>query len=498
MTELKKGTFFSYLQLILTNIGGLLVTPYIVRMLGASEYGLYTLIGAFVGYLSILDLGLNNAIVRYVAQYRAQNDTKGQQNFLAITLIIYFAIGFLLLIFGAVFYFNIDVLFKDSLSPGELIRAKQMLVILIFNIAFTIPGGAFTGICNGYEQFSFPRILNIIKYLLRTVSVIGVLKLGSNALGIVIIDTLMNLLYILISFFYVIKILKVKIKLYAFDWLFVKEIFGYSFWIFVFGLIYQFQWRTGQIILGVTTNTTTVAIYGLGVVLGVYFMTFGNVLNSLILPKAVTSVFNNSDNLKLTNEFVKVSRLSLILLMYVFGGFLLLGEQFINLWVGDEYKESWIVALLIMIAYIIPISQGYAHAILEAKKKMRFKSLASLILTSLGIVIGAYFSSYFGLNGMIYGLFSALICLQILVSFYYHKSLKLNVFSYLKQALFPFLALLLIVCLVTHYLISFNEIGWIVFLTKGVIYTVVFLLTTSFFLNNYEKNLIFKLVKFSK
>lgn len=275
MTEFKKGAFFSYLQLLLTTIGGLLITPFIIKMLGTSEYGLYTLIGAFVGYLSILDLGLNNAIVRYVAQYRAQKDATGQENFLAITLIIYSAIGVTLLIFGVAFYLNTDVLFKNSLSSNELVRAKQMLVILVFNIAFTLPGGAFTGICNGYEQFSFPRILNIIKYLLRTVLVISILKLGSNALGIVIIDTLMNLLYILVSFFYVIKKLKVKIKLHSFDWFLIKDIFSYSFWIFIFGLIYQFQWRTGQIILGATTDTTTVAIYGLGVVLGVYFMNFG-------------------------------------------------------------------------------------------------------------------------------------------------------------------------------------------------------------------------------
>lgn len=467
-------------------------------MLGTGEYGLYTLIGAFVGYLSILDLGLNNAIVRYVAQYRAQNDTKGQENFLAITLIIYSAIAVLLITLGAVFYFYADILFEKSLTSDELIRAKQMLVILVFNIAFTLPGGAFTGICNGYEQFSIPRILSIIKYLLRTVSVISVLKLGSNALGIVIIDTVMNLIYILISLFYVIKILKVKIRLHAFDWFFVKEIFNYSFWIFIFGLIYQFQWRTGQIILGATTNTTTVAVYGLGVVLGVYFMTFGNVFNGLILPKAVTSVFNNNDNKKLTVEFVKVSRLSLILLMYVFGGFLLFGKQFIYLWVGYEYKESWMVALLIMLAYIVPISQGYAHAILEAKKKMRFKSLTSLALSSLGIVVGGYLSNYFGLNGMIYGLFIALISLQVVVSFYYHKSLKLNIFSYLKQALFPFLVLLFIVCFVTYHLTFFNELGWFVFFIKGAIYTFVFVLISSFFLNNYEKKLILKTLKLTK
>jgi O-antigen/teichoic acid export membrane protein len=43
-------------------------------MLGDEEYGLYTLIGAFVGYLSILELGLNNAIIRHVAKYKVEKN----------------------------------------------------------------------------------------------------------------------------------------------------------------------------------------------------------------------------------------------------------------------------------------------------------------------------------------------------------------------------------------------------------------------------------------
>jgi UDP-N-acetylglucosamine 2-epimerase len=61
MTQIKSAAFLSYLNLAITNIIGILLTPYTIKMLGNSEYGLYTLISAFVGYMSILDLGLNNA-----------------------------------------------------------------------------------------------------------------------------------------------------------------------------------------------------------------------------------------------------------------------------------------------------------------------------------------------------------------------------------------------------------------------------------------------------
>ena len=498
MSQFQKGAFYSYLYLILTNIGGILVTPYIIRSLGNSEYGLYTLIGAFVGYLSILDLGLNNAIIRYVAQYKSQNDKKGQENFLATSLLIYAVIGLIIGCAGLVMYFNVENLFGNSLSIKELEKAKIMLLILVGNIAITLPGGAFTGICNGYEHFIFPRVLSIFKYVLRTILIIAILYNGADALGIVILDTLMNLLFILSAIYYVFKVLKVKVKLHQFELPFIKEIFGYSIWIFVFGLVYQFQWRTGQIILGVTTNTITVAVYGVGVLLGVYFMTFGNVVNGLILPKVVKSVYNNASSKILTKEMIRISRVSLIILTYIYGGFLLFGQDFVYLWVGESYEASWFVAILIMTAYIIPISLGYAHAVLEAKKMMRFKSLSTLFLSALGIVIGGFLSKVYGINGMIYGIFGALITLQFMVAIFYHKRIGIDMFKYLKEALFPFLLLLIIVFVSSHWLLQLFAVSWALFFLKGTIYSLIFSVGLCFLLNKSEKNYVLKKINSNK
>ena len=480
------------MYLVLTNLGGILVTPYIIKMLGSSEYGLYTLIGAFVGYLSILDLGLNNAIVRYVAQYRSQGDKKGQENFLGTSLLIYFFIGIIIGCAGLLMYYNIESLFADSLTKTELNKAKIMLLILVANIAISLPGGAFTGICNGYERFVFPRVLSIIKYLLKTFLILLILYKGADALDLVILDTLMNLLFILSSIVYVFKALKVKIKLHQFEWSFVKEIFGYSVWIFVFALVYQFQWRTGQIILGATTSTATVAIYAVGVMLGLYFMTFGNVINGLILPKVVKSVYKNASSKILSQEMIRVSRVTLVFLTYIFGGFLLLGQDFVLLWVGSSFEESWTVAVLIMVAYVVPISQGYAHAVLEAKKMMRFKSLSSLSLSIIGIIIGSILSKEYGINGMIYGIFGALIILQFLVSVFYHKRIGIDMFKYLREAFIPFLILLIIVFVSSYWLLKLFAVSWVLFILKGSIYSLIFVIGLYFLLTKSEKEFVLK------
>ena len=314
-------------------------------------------------------------------------------------------------------------------------------------------------------------------------------------MGIVILDSILNVLFIITTLYYVFTRLQIRIKLHRFNIPFLKEIFGYSIWIFVFGMVYQFQWRTGQVILGVTTNTIVVAIYGVGVTLGLYFLTFGNVINGLILPKAVKSIYKNSSSAILTAEMIRISRITMIVLFYILGGFLILGQEFVILWVGETYRDAWLVALLIMIAYVIPISQGYAHAILEAKKLMRFKSLSSLILTIIGILVGGYLSTIYGLQGIIYGIFGALVILQFMVIFYYQFKLGLDMKQYFTKVFFPYIVLFIPVFVVSYY--AFQSIGnsWLLFIFKGVCYTILFTIGGYIILHKEERRYLFNFLK---
>ncbi len=494
MSQLKKGAILSYTNLFVTNITGILITPYVIKSLGDNEYGLYILIGAFVGYLSVLDLGLNNAIIRFVAYYRAENDKKAEENFLAVSLIIYAAIAFLITIGGIIFYHNTDTLFGDTLTSEELEKAKRMLLILIANIAITIPGGAFAGICTAYEKFVYPRLLTLVKQIVRTIMIVIILMNGADALGIVILDSIMNVLFIVGTGLYVFKVLNVKIKLHEFKFYYIREIFQYSFWIFLFGLIYQFQWRTGQVILGTNTDTVTVAVYGVGVMLGIYYTTFGNVVNGLLLPKAVRSIKEGLSGEQLTELMIRVGRITLILLLYVIGAFALTGKDFIYLWVGETYNRSWLIALLIMAVYVLPISQGFGHAVLEAKKLVRFKTLTFLIFCTLGIFAGAILSYRYGALGMVSGVVAGLFVLQNVMNFYYHKAANLNIGQFFKDTYFRMALPFIVVTVLSYYINTFLEVSWLNFVLSNFVYSILFLVAIyGMYMNKEEKSLILQI-----
>src|SRR5690606_20228247 len=147
MSQIKKGALLTYLKIGVTNIVGLILTPYIIRTLGDSEYGLYILVGSIIAYLGLMNLGINNATVRYVAKYKALKDKESEGIFLSTTMWLYLIISILIIFIGIGIYFNLDSIFAKSLSPNEISKVKIMFVILVFNMAVALPGGTYFAIC---------------------------------------------------------------------------------------------------------------------------------------------------------------------------------------------------------------------------------------------------------------------------------------------------------------------------------------------------------------
>ena len=66
----KTGVILSYVMMIFEVMSTLLLTPFIIGTLGQAEYGVYKLSASVVAYLLLLDLGVGNAITRYIAKFR--------------------------------------------------------------------------------------------------------------------------------------------------------------------------------------------------------------------------------------------------------------------------------------------------------------------------------------------------------------------------------------------------------------------------------------------
>ena len=478
MSQLKKGAILNYVIIFLTNVVGLFITPFILNHIGSAQYGIYTAIGALIGTISVLDLGLNSSIVRFVAKYRAEGDKKGEENFLATTMILYSIISFTIIVFGFIFYGYIGTYFT-KMTPSEIEIAKTIFILLIFNLAIGLPGGSFRGISYGYEIFVFPKAVNIIRYILRTLVVIAVLKLGGKAIALVIIDTVFNILFIAIESYYVFFILKVRFKLHEFKLKYVRQIFSYSIWVFMFSIVSMFQWKAGHWVLGRIATPEVLTIYGIGIVLGTYYGTFSTAISEVFLPRATKMTVGNASGEELTTMMIKIGRISFIVLMYILVAFASYGNQFVYLWVGKElgiagsYK-IWLIALMIMLAYTLPLLQGFGNSILEAKNKLAFKAILYISFLFLGVVFGGFLAKSYGALGMISGTVTGWLIVQNVMNFYYNNVIGLNILRFFKEVLHKTFFTVLLLVGIGYAITLIPGDGWFNFVFKAALFSVVY------------------------
>lgn len=491
INQLKFGIYLSYASIFITNITNLVLTPFIIRNVGQSEYGLYMLIGAFIGYLAVLDFGFGNATVRFVSKYRAEGKEEEQENFLSLTFILYFFISIIVLIVGTTLYFNLENIFNNSLTAQEVSIAKVMFIILMINLVFTLPMKSFTAIINGYEKFTYPKLLSIGKTLLRVLSIVILLSLGYNVIAIVVIDTILNFLFLLVSMAYVFIVLKVKIKFHGFDKSLFKELFNYSSLIFISVIVDQLYWRIGHLVLGIVAGTNEVALFAIGMTFGQYFITFSTAMSGLFLPKVTKMVVNKATGEELTDLLIKTGRLQFFVLGLALGGFLIFGRSFIYLWVGEDFLISWKIALLIMLPLFIVLTQTVGITILQAKNMHGFRALMYLCIAIVNLLVSIFLAKKFGAIGAAAGTVLSLIFGNIIgMNIYYFKKVKLNIPRFFGEVFGRLLLSFLLVNGVCTVFLLVDISTWSMLVILCLIYTGMYILVMWFLgLNNYEKSL---------
>ena len=158
MDQKKAGVLLSYGQTVLSTVISLVYTPVMLRLLGQSEYGLYTLVNGFISNLALMSFGLGSAYMRYYARFEASEGERGVAKINGMFMVIFLVIGAMSLVVGGVLVANVHNIFAAKLTPKELDTARILMALLVVNtpgllsfLPFLMIGGlvfgAITGVC---------------------------------------------------------------------------------------------------------------------------------------------------------------------------------------------------------------------------------------------------------------------------------------------------------------------------------------------------------------
>ena len=494
-SQLKSGAFLAYATLILGNLITIIITPISLGLLGEGEYGLNSIANAFIGNLSILNLGLSNAFLRYITKYRVEGDKEKENSLSGLFLCMYLVLASIAIIIGSILIVNSDKVFAASLTSVEIQRIKVLMGIMVFNFAISLPTSIFSSVILSHERFIFLKVMDITRIIITPMITLPVLFFGFKSIGLAVAGSILNIVFITISIYYCFKYLdmKINIRIRKIENNLIKEIMAYSSIVFVNIIVDRIYWSTDQIILGVMTGTKVVTVYTIGASFSNYYMSFSTALSGIFVPKVMKMIAGGATDKELSDFFIRIGRIQYIILSYILVGFLIVGRDFIYLWVGEGFEDSYIIAILVMIPLTIPLIQNTGISILQAKNKHKFRGKVYIIIAFINLFATVILVNiYGGIGAALATGISFTIGNVIIMNIYYNKKINLDIKSFFKNIMK--LSLASIVSLTVMIFINKNiiiDISILNLVIKGIIHTVIFSgIMYVFSINKYEKYLI--------
>lgn len=495
--ELRFGVVMSYVNLALSTLIPLLYTPIMLKILGQAEYGLYSLALSTVSYLSLLNLGLGNTINRYIAKYRAENDTESKEKTFGFFIILYCVLAGIVLFCGWLISNNINFIFEKTLTTEEVLKMKSLVMIMTISTAVSFPTTVFTAVIGSHEKYVFRTLLETAQKLITPCANLAVLFLGAGAIGLSAVAAVIQIVVLPVNIIYCIKSLKVKPRL---GWLqkdLIKEMVVFTAFIFLGSLVDMLFWSTDKLILGMLVGSTAVAVYNIGGTFNNIVMSLSSAISGVLGPRITGMVVTDASKEELTEIFIRVGRLQYIVLALILSGFTVFGQFFIHLWVGPEYKDAFWVAILTMYPLAIPLIQNTGLSIIVAQNKHRFRAIVFFIIAVLNVVSTYICVPYFGIVGAAFcSCVSYLLGQGLTMNIYYYKVTKLDIPLFWRNILkmSPIPVVMTVLGLYLNKIVQVDN--WIMLFSMIIGYSAVYaILMHCFCLNEYEKSLYLPILK---
>lgn len=486
------GVALTYVSEAVKILSSLIYTPLMLRLLGQSEFGLYQLVSSVVAYLGLLSFGFGSAYIRYYSRYQVKGNQDGIARLNGMFALVFCSISAVCILCGCVMAANAQLVFGDKLTAGELGKAKILLLILVVNMALTFPNSLFNCYITAHERFFFQRLLTVLQNIFNPFLTLPLLLMGYDSVAVVAVTTVLGIAVFAVNGAYCFRKLRMRFCFRGLKFALLGEMWVFTFFIFLNNIIDQVNWNVGKLLLGRYTGTVAVAVYGVGTQINTLYMQLSTAISSVFVPEVNRIVAESDDNGALTRLMAKVGRIQFLLLALVLSGFAFFGKPFIRLWAGPEYGEAYLVALLLIAPFTVPLVQNLGLEIQRAKNMHRARSLVCLALAVGNVLVSINLVRRWGCTGAAFGTSVSLILGNILfMNWYYQRKIGLDMVAFWKQ-IGGFVPALLLACPVGWGISCLLPItGWVSLGFGILVYSVVYASAMWLLgLNHYEKNLI--------
>lgn len=480
------ANFFRYLVYIAVTFA---LTPFIIQHLGNSQYGLWVVLLSLAGYSGLLEMGIQTAIVKLVAQYNGVGNIEKINGIVVTALLFFFSVGiFAAVMCGLILPHFIHLFLKDA---SEIVLAKKLLVLLGLNLSFLFIGYVFGGIIYGLQKYHLKGFIDVAVQIINAALIYLLFTKGYGLLALASAKIIVDLLTVIFTWILCVIIFpKLSFKLNHASISSFKELFTIGGKIFSSTTLARIASNVEPFIITFYLTTAWTAIFSVPKRLIDYLREIVWALSTGFMP-TFSELYGTNNKEMIRSIYVRYTRYILIIMLPIIVTAFVYGVPFLGLWVGQEYANKGKYALLFLTAgFFVECSQPLMGRLLVAVDKITIFVKISAYSSVLYLVLCAVLVYLHGIAGA--GL-SVLIVALISQTYYLItacKYLEMPIKAYLRQCyLLPFTISMVYGALIHAIATKFVVTSYVsILLQVALSYSLYALLTVNFSLNIEEKD----------
>jgi O-antigen/teichoic acid export membrane protein len=319
---------------LITAVVGFFLSPYLVAHLGATQYGVWSLITGMVGYLGLLDLGIRQAVSRYTARHHATGAHGESSLIVSAALRLFGCFGIVAILLSCVLAWFAPLFFN---IPAALANEARVLIVLCgCSIAVALIGGVFGGIVTGLERFDVQCGLDILITAVRAVAIVVALYLGYGLVVLACIQLSASVLECIV-YAGAARTLYRQLRIRLWDVLgpHIWTVLSFGSSLSLLYLVSKIIYYSDSVVIGAFLPIEQVTFFVIAGSLCVYARELPRSLSTLMTPRvsALTSVGSGH----VGDLILSVAQTATLVSAAIAITFILRGKSFISLWMGPAY-----------------------------------------------------------------------------------------------------------------------------------------------------------------
>jgi len=425
----------NWIGFLLTGTIQLLLTPILIKSLGDFDYGIWVLAFSVLAYTTLLDMGMHTTMLRFVAKSDAENRPHALNEILFTSIAVVSAIAVIAVIIMLVLVWLTPDLLDLPVSSRPVFR--WLIILLGSSIVVELFIRVLGNYLCGLHRFDFYNGAKVACSLLRALLMVGALGLGYGLLGLAGASFFTALVSLPLHWIFVrfADPLLASRGIVA-SWGTARALMRFAFFSFVSTLGNYLRFYLNSVVIARILMVELITPFNIAVQIVEYFRSIVIGAMSPLITSFSHLTGKTSDHRQFTELFVRATRYTTLLCLFVGCMLFLNGKTLITLWVGERFLASYPLLLILTTAYVLMLSQVPSNALFYALNKHQAMAVWTLAEGGANVALSAYLAHKFGLVGVAFGIAIPMTLVSVVVQpWYVLRLLELSLRGYVLHAL---------------------------------------------------------------